>query len=138
MFLFKENLKYLSGVITRIYNKSLSSGVFPCRLTVAQVTCIFKSGDIKNPANYRRKHDQNLRENIEKQLNQHPCENNILTQNQYGFRKGISSEHPFHSMVKSIHNSLDEDIFFRYKKSLRFFRQKCIASKIEILLYSWY
>ena len=53
MFLFKDNLKFLSGVITRICNKSLSSRVFPSRLTVAKVTCIFKSGDSKNLANYR-------------------------------------------------------------------------------------
>ena len=44
MNIFKDNLHHLSE-ITYICNLSFQEGVFPKRLMIAIVTCIFKSGD---------------------------------------------------------------------------------------------
>ena len=141
MFLFKDNLEFLSGVITRICNKSLSSGVFPSQLTVARVTCIFKSGDSENPANYRpisllSSFSKILEKIIEKQLNQYLYENNILTQNQCGFRRGRSTEHAIHTMVKSIHGSFNEDkfsvgIFLDIKKAFDSLDRNILLQKLK-------
>ena len=51
--LIKLTAEPLSAPFTKIYNKSIQTGVVPNILKVSQVTPVYKSGDVTNPGNYR-------------------------------------------------------------------------------------
>ena len=53
MKLFKDNVLYLADIVTYICNLSFQTGLYPKRLMLAIITCIFKSGDPHYHNNYR-------------------------------------------------------------------------------------
>ena len=53
MCVFKDNILILVDTVQIICKRSLSSSIFPERLTLAEVICLHKSGTRLNPANYR-------------------------------------------------------------------------------------
>lgn len=96
-----QRVKYLldliAPVITHIFNRAISSGVFPTNIRVASVTVIHEGGDKNSFSDYRpvsilsvfSKDLENLLntliENFSKKLNP-------LSNRQFGFRKNSSSE----------------------------------------------
>jgi hypothetical protein len=97
----------ISRPLAFITDKSIKTGVFPERLKYAVITTLHKKGDVYNMANYRPisllpvflkifervKHSR---------LNQHLQANNTLTTEQYGFRKGSSTEQATYSFINNI------------------------------------
>ena len=53
MTLFSSNIDALANIITHIFNKSLEHRIYPQRLAVAIVTCIYKKGGAHQIENYR-------------------------------------------------------------------------------------
>ena len=53
MKIFKDNIEILADVITFICDLSFESGVYPKRLMVAIITCIYKSQNQQLFCNYR-------------------------------------------------------------------------------------
>lgn len=51
-FFLKLSSPFISEQITHIFNLSISSGVFPSIWKSAQVTPLYRSGDISDPSNY--------------------------------------------------------------------------------------
>jgi len=104
MFLLKECSYQLINPLTNIFNKSFSTGTFPNKMKTARVVPIFKSGDNSNPDNYR---PISLLSNFSKILekiiaNRLVCfleENDIISNCQFGFRKGHSTVHPMTLLV---------------------------------------
>ena len=83
--------------LTQIINLSLSTSTFPKIYKQALVTPIFKKGDPSLPGNYRPISSLPILSKIfEKILNEqlidHLNRNNLLSEKQFGFRKGVSTE----------------------------------------------
>jgi hypothetical protein len=49
----KLSIPYISSPLTYIYNRMLSTGIFPMRLKFSEIKHIFKTGDKRNIPNYR-------------------------------------------------------------------------------------
>ena len=114
--LFKEYSNYFVYPLCKLINLSYASGVFPSKLKIARVTPIFKSGDRKNPSNYRpianlsyisKILERSLHNRIAKFSNKY----SILTNSQYGFRKHFSTVDAILDLSESIYNSIDNNMF---------------------------
>ena len=95
-------LKWLVDVIapllTQVFNKYLSIGKYPDLFKIAKVTALHKGGEKINCENYRPisvlpQLNQIFEKLIQDHLTEFFTKNNILTKNQYGFRKGHSTSH---------------------------------------------
>jgi hypothetical protein len=96
-------LKKISPIIidplTKAINASLTEGNFPQILKLAKLQPIFKNGDECLPDNYRpisqlSSFSKILEKISSQQLTEHLDIENIVSDNQFGFRKGHSTLHP--------------------------------------------
>ena len=97
----------ISKPLTFIIDKSLKTGVFPERLKCAVVTPLHKRGDVSDIVNYRPisllpVFLKILEKIMHSRLYQHLQTNNILTTEQYGFRKCLSTEQATYSLTNNI------------------------------------
>ena len=88
----KELHKELALPLSKLFNKSLETGVVPKKWKSAEVTAIFKKGNKTDPGNYRpvsltciccKLLEQFVRDEIVK----HMTDNNLYSECQHGFRK---------------------------------------------------
>jgi hypothetical protein len=89
---------------TYIRNESLAPEIFPDRLKFAVVKPIFKTGNKHEPCNYR---PISLLSTFSKVferliLYKHIKRNNILDNNQYGFRRNSSTEKAHFKLIEEI------------------------------------
>ncbi len=87
----------ISIVISRLINLSLKEGLFPDCLKTAVIRPIHKSGSKKEFSNFRpiailSTLDKVFEKYVSCYLNNYLTENNILSENQFGFRKKRSTE----------------------------------------------
>ena len=93
----KELAEELAPGLTTLFQSSLASGIVPEEWRHALVTPIYKKGEHYNPANYRPVSltcivCKLLEHIVVSSVMQHFEKNNILTDNQHGFRKARSCE----------------------------------------------
>ena len=91
--ILKLSANYIASSITYICNKVISTGIFPDRLKYSIVIPIFKKGNNSDPTNYRpismsTSFAKFLETALYLRLSEHITINNLLTEQQYGFRKG--------------------------------------------------
>jgi len=96
MFLIKKCALQLYIPLTHIFNLSFSTGTFPEKMKIAKVIPLFKSGDPTSPDNYRpisllSNFSKVLEKVIAARLISYLEENKILSDSQFGFRKGHSN-----------------------------------------------
>jgi hypothetical protein len=89
--LLKLSAAIIAPSLTSIYSKSIQTGIFPQGWKLAKVTPIFKKGDKTDPGNYRPVSvipvvSKVFEKIIYDQLFAYFNENNLLVQNQSGFR----------------------------------------------------
>ena len=96
MFIIKEIILDISPLLKHVFNRSLAEGIFHNVLKKAKVIPIFKSGDKSLAENYRpisllpkisKIFEKLIKSRISNVLNKF----NILNDNQYGFRKNLST-----------------------------------------------
>jgi hypothetical protein len=97
----------ISKPLAFIIDKSLQTGVFPERLKYAVISPLHKKGDVLDIANYRPifllpEFSKILEKAMHSKLNQHLQTNNVLATEQYGFRKGSSTEQATYSLTNNI------------------------------------
>ena len=108
-------LKYIyiiSKPLTLKINQMLDSGLFPSRLNISKILPIFKKGDVNSLNNYR---PISLLQAISKiferiiydQLYVYVDNNNILSEEQYGFHTKHSTELAAVKLVDYIKNEID-------------------------------
>ena len=105
-------LKDISPTLSVIINQSLYTGLFPKQLKIAKVIPLFKKGEEVAIEKYRPK---SLLSSISKvfervvlnQLYQYLDVNNLLFDNQYGFRKQHSTKLAALELIDQIHKSMD-------------------------------
>jgi hypothetical protein len=97
----------ISKPLAYICNKSIKTGIFPELLKYATVVPLHKKGDRSDMANYRpisllATFSKVLETAMYCRLHQHLQINNILVGEQYGFRRGLSTEYAAYSLTNSI------------------------------------
>ena len=90
-----------------IFNLSLNTGIFHDRMKVAKVTPIFKKGEKCSISNYRPISvlpcfSKILERIMNNRLYDYFTVNNILSNKQFGFRAGHSTEHALLKLVDQI------------------------------------
>jgi len=109
----------IAPVLCRIINQSFSSGIFPSALKTARVCPVFKSGDRAKVNNYRpisvlpsfSKIFEKLVFNTVEFLVSYLEKHSILSDSQYGLRKGPSTSLAILDMVDKISNALADGKF---------------------------
>ncbi len=99
--------------LKHIINLSFQMGVFPSQCKIAKVVPIFKSGDPRNPNNYR---PIALLCNFSKVIEKVMCSrltnflecNNLITECQFGFRSNHSTLHPLMHLSNFISKAFNE------------------------------
>ena len=112
-FVLKECAEEISPVLQIIFTKSLSSGVLPSDWKKANICPVFKKGRRDEAKNYRpisltsicsKTMEHILFHNIMSHLNS----NNILIENQHGFRAGHSCATQLLTLTEDILHALDQ------------------------------
>ena len=102
----------LVNPLTHIYNTSLNTGVVPSALKISKVIAIFKKGDTEEPGNYRpisllSIFDKLLEKLIHCRLMNFLNNNNVLNNNQFGFRSKHSTTLALLELVDTLYKNLD-------------------------------
>ena len=113
--LIKTLIPAISKPLTYIINLSLSTGVVPDGMKIARVTPIYKSGSVSHVNNYRpisvlTSFSKIMERVIYKRTLHFLDKNNIISDNQYGFREKHSTSHAIIHLIDKITNDLDNSI----------------------------
>lgn len=122
--LLKSTSNILVPPITHICNLCLSTGIFPVALKKALVHPIFKSGDRGCVNNYRPISvlpaiSKILERILYKNLNNYVNKYKLISQNQYGFRKGLSTEDAVSALLNYVVDKIDK-------------KQKCLGLFLDL------
>ena len=103
------SIPYISSFLTYICNRMTSSGNFPMRLKFSEIKLKFKKGDKGNISNYRpismlTSFSKIFKKVISSRSYHH---NNILVNEQFGFRKGSSTELVSYNLINNILSALN-------------------------------
>jgi len=109
---FNEFKDLLLPFVLQIFNSILRSGFYPTSWSVALVVSVFKKGITKDPKNYRgislidcfAKLFTSI---LNKRLIDWSKEYGVLSDAQYGFRKGMRTVDPIFSLYAIINKSLE-------------------------------
>jgi len=113
MFFVKKFKNYLVKPLNHIFNCSFLSSVVPSQFKIAKVIPLFKSGDKLSPDNYR---PISLLSCFSKIFEKVVClrllnfleNNDILSPDQFGFRKSHSAGHPMVHLMNFVSKALNK------------------------------
>ena len=114
VFIIKQVIKPFSAIISQLFNESIITGVFPSILRSARIVPIFKKGNCESVQNYRPisilSFTSKLFEKLMyKRLISFLSMNEVLVDNQFGFRKGFSTSDAIVQFLDSIYNDLNSN-----------------------------
>ena len=104
----------IAGPLSKLFNKSLLSGIFPHSWKRACVTPIFKKGSSSDPTNYRPiSLLPNLSKILEKlvfnKIYKHLSDHNLITEKQSGYRPGHSTHIQLLYLTHQLYSALNEN-----------------------------
>jgi hypothetical protein len=110
--ILKASSPFISSPINYICNKMLREGVFPERLKYAQIIPLYKSGDKYDMTNYRpisllTSFSKIFETIIHSRALDHLNKYNILSSEQYGFRKGLKTDNAIYKLTAEIQNAMN-------------------------------
>ena len=116
MNILKSSIFHIAEPIAKLINCSIRSGIFPDTLKIAKVCPVFKSGEKDRFENYRPisvlpSFSKVFEKIVHIRLSNYLESCNILSDNQYGFRKGFSSGMAIAEMCDKISSASDKNDF---------------------------
>lgn len=116
MSLVKNIILTIVKPLTHICNLSFRNGVFPNKLKTAKVIPVYKAGDKQQFTNYRPisllpQFSKILEHLFVDRLDHFVENNNLLTENQYGFRANRSPSMPLIELSEEIRNNTDKKLY---------------------------
>ena len=112
----KINKSIISPFLCTFINDCLSKGVYPNCLTIAEVIPIFKKSERRGASNYRpisilSQFDKILEKLIYSSIINFIEKNDLLCENQFGFRKNSSTIFAINSMYDKFINNIDQNLY---------------------------
>lgn len=139
--LLKQCRHVLVPPITHIFNRSIATGIFPEAFKKAVVHPIYKGGNRDSMNNYRpisvlSSISKVFEKLVNRRLTQFLDKNNLIAQNQYGFKKGVSAEDAVLDLTEFVARKLDEKqkcigLFLDLKKAFDTVSVPILLSKLE-------
>ena len=103
----------IAPYVTNLFNMCIKDGVFPDIFKIAHVVPLFKRGDKNDPSCYRPISllpalGKLLEKVVSTQIVDYLNENNLISNKQYGFREGFSTELAVLDIYEKLHSNLDK------------------------------
>ena len=142
----------VSPILAKLVNFSLSSGEFPKTLKTARVTPIYKGGSKTDINNYRPisvlpLFSKIFEKIVYNQMYQYLESNNILYNNQFGFRRKKSTTHAIINQLQYLYSNIDNNeyvfsLFLDFRKAFDSVDHKILLSKLHFygfrgIIYDW-
>ena len=113
----KDVLTIIPDKFCQLFNISLKNGIFPRSWATGTVNVIPKSGDLSNAGNWRPITQTNiyakvLEKIVHKRVLSHLLDNHILSEYQFGFLPGKSTQLAVFDLVKHIYSALNNKKIF--------------------------
>jgi hypothetical protein len=139
--ILKVSSPYISSPLTYLCNRMLVTGIFPQRLKFSEIKPIYKKGDKRDSSKYR---PISLLTSISKifekvmynRIQQHIKNNNILVNEQFGFRHSRSTNNAAHYLTNNILTALNKKesvcgVFCDFHKAFDSVSYDILLSKLE-------
>ena len=115
--ILKWIIHLIAPILVDIFNKCANQGIYPEILKIGKITPLFKSGEKVIDDNYRPitvliQINKIFEKLIHKRMMTFTNENKLLSNSQFGFRKGHSTSHALNYSVHHIRNALKNSSTF--------------------------
>lgn len=112
----KYVLPFIASPLAHIFNLAIEHGIFPDAMKKARVSVIYKGGDKNNPSNYRPisvlpVFSKGLEKIICSRLTNFFDAKNVLTESQFGFRAGKSTELALLTLKENILGNIEQNLY---------------------------
>ena len=139
--IIKKSAHIICPYLAAYFNVCMAKGCFPDILKVGKVTPIFKKGNVEDVGNYRPVSTLPIfgklfEKVIYSRIYNFALSQNILDENQFGFRKSHSTSHAVNQSVKMIRDALQEKkhilgIFIDLSKAFDTIDHKTLLHKLS-------
>ena len=141
--LLKDSFQVLADKLTYLYNLSVAQGIFPTQWKKAFVIPIPKIGNPKKVENYRPISllplpGKLLEKLVHTQLSLYLEEEEILTNNQFGFRKQRSTSHAISQVLNQIYTNINRSnitaaVYIDFSKAFNSVQHSTLIAKLTEL-----